>query len=199
MRFAGKQSWQVCHGSAQAMDMALYLRDTLALSVDTRPVVPSLDPAVPVSVPAGVDRAAVAREWPGWWADVLEWCGADAPLGDDPRAHLRSEPAADTSPALANRPALRGAVAALFEPAARYWSTLARRAMPPSMRINEIVRDLERELGRPAKPFRLVITEVRVQDPMWEPLTATHVLASQRFVESEAGMAALRQVLAPLA
>jgi hypothetical protein len=198
MKVAGRESWEVSRGSDLPVDMALYVRDALALSVDTRPFVPSLDPSVPVSAPAGVDRAAVAREWPGWWADILEYCRTDVRTLD-PRERLRSVPVVDTSPALAHRPALRAALAVLTEPAARYQSALARHRVPPGLMVNEIVSELERELGRRVKPFRFRITEVRVREPMWEPLTATHVLASQRFVESEAVRPALREALLPLA
>jgi hypothetical protein len=198
MQFAGRESWQVSRGSSLPVDVALYLRDVLALSVDTQPFVPSLDPPVPVAVPAGVDRAAVTREWPGWWADILEWCRTD--VGSlEPRERLRTVPVADTSPALAHRPALRAALAVLTEPAARYQSALARPPVPPDLAVNEVVDELERELGRRVKPFRFRITEVRVRESMWEPLTATHVLAAQRFVESPAVRPALREALLPLA
>ena len=66
MKFAGRESWQVRHGTDHAVSVALYVRDALALSVDTDPEIPLLDPPVPVHIPDGVDRAAVQREWPGW-------------------------------------------------------------------------------------------------------------------------------------
>jgi hypothetical protein len=198
MRLVGQESWQVSRGTSLPVDVALYLRDVLALSVDTRPFVPSLDPAVPVFVPDGVDRAAVTKEWPGWWDDILEWCRTEVRF-DDAQERLRSVPVAATSPALASRPALRVAVAALLEPSARYQTAIGQPVLPPIMVVPEVVRDLEQELGRPPKPFKLVITEIRVREPMWEPLTATHVLASQRFVESDAVRPALRKVLLPIA
>jgi hypothetical protein len=198
MRLAGQASWRVSRGTALPVDVALYVRDALALSADTRPFVPSLDPAVPVFVPPGLDRAGAEREWPGWWEDILEWCRTDVRF-EDPRERLRTVPVADTSPILLKRPALRAAVAALMEPASRYQAATGMPRVPPSTVVNEVVWDLERELGRRAKPFDLVITEVRVREPMWEPLTPEHVLASQRFVESEAVRPALREVLLPLA
>lgn len=198
MQLAGQESWQVAHGSTLPSDMGLYVRDALALPVDTSPAVPSLDPPVPTTALDGVDRDVVAREWSGWWTDILRWCRTDSG-GEDPRERLRSLPVADTSPALAARPALRAVVGALTEPAARYWSANRRPMVLPSMFVNEVVRDLERELGRPVKPFHLVITEVRVRGDLWEPLTRTHVLASQQFVNSDAVRSALREVLRPLA
>ena len=40
-----------------------------------------------------------------------------------------------------------------------------------------LVRDLEREIGHSAKPFQLMITEVRVRGLVWERLTPEHLLA----------------------
>jgi len=152
---------------------------------------------IAASAPGG-DRAAVAKEWPGWWDEILVWCRTDIPF-DDPMERLRSVPVAGTSPALADRPALRVAVDALIERSSRYRTAIGLPNVPPSNVVGEVVRDLERELGRRSKPFQLVITEVRVREPLWEPLTATHILASERFVESDAVRPALREVLLPLA
>jgi hypothetical protein len=50
------------------------------------------------------------------------------------------------------------------------------------------------------KPFRLVITEVPVQGMVWERMTETHVIASQRFLVDPARSApALRAVVESLA
>ncbi|CAM3335869.1 hypothetical protein KIPE111705_03295 [Kibdelosporangium persicum] len=189
MHPGGTQSWRVSYGGSLAVDVALYIRDTLALSVDTRPHIASLDPSVPVFVPENVDRTAVALEWPDWWADVLAWSRTEVP---GPQA-LSHAPMVETSPALANRPAMRAALAALTVPAARYHATLSH---APAIPVDEVVRALEAELGRPVKPFHLVITQIRVSEPLWEPLTETHVLASHRFTGTTA---ALREVLLPLA
>jgi hypothetical protein len=182
---ADSASWQVARANAAPVDFALYVRDALALSVDVQPFVPGLAPPVEVIVPAGVDRAVVAREWPGWWRDVLEWCRAD----EDP----------DQPPYPATAPALRTALEALREPELRYRTANRRPVVPPTMVENEVVDELERELGRKAQPFRFRITEVSVGEPMWAQLTPTHVLSSKRFVDSEAGRPALRDALRPLA
>jgi hypothetical protein len=66
--------------------VALFVRDALALAV---PALPGLDPPVPVLSPDGADRAAVAAEWPGWRADILEFCRyrLTAPPGTHPEPH----------------------------------------------------------------------------------------------------------------
>ena len=112
MRFA-RESWQVGHGTNQAVNTALFLRDTLALSVDTVPELPGLDPSVPVFIPRGVDRAGVTEEWLGWWADVLDHARAETPID------VRSIPTNEDSTSLLTRPALRAAVRALRHEGAR--------------------------------------------------------------------------------
>jgi len=192
MRFAGRESWQVGHGTNQAVNTALFLRDTLALSVDTVPELPGLDPSVPVFVPPGVDRMGVTEEWLGWWADVLDHARAEAPV------EPRSIPTNEESASLMARPALRAAVRALRQPAAS-WEA-ARASHPGALPVGEVVRGVEVRLGRQVKPFRLVITDVPVQGLVWERMTPTHVIASQRFLEDPARCApALRTVVEDLA
>jgi hypothetical protein len=62
-----------------------------------------------------------------------------------------------------------------------------------------VIRALEEELGRPVRPFSLVITQIQVTEPMWESLTESHVLASYRFTDSTAVVPALREIISPLA
>jgi hypothetical protein len=196
MRFAGRESWIVSSGTDHAADLALFVRDALALPLD-EPALPGLDPPVPVLSVDGVDRAAVAAEWLGWWADILEFCRY--PLTSPPGTHpdLESYPAVETSPALAGRSALRAAIAALTEPVRRYQAGFGFE-IPSSMLEGEVVRDLERELGRRARPFRFVFTEVRVQGEVWQPLTDQHVLVSTRFMASPAARPAVREAFARL-
>jgi hypothetical protein len=169
--------------------------------VDTAPVLPGLDPAVPVFLPVGVDRPEVAAEWPGWWSALLEWARLD--LRDDPdRDYLSEMPIVDTSPALAHRPAIRSALTALSEPATSYSRTHQYRktsGLSTMETFGEVVRDVEAELGRRAAPFRLVITPVWVRGMVWERLTTHHVLASTRFIESATARPALRDVVVELA
>jgi hypothetical protein len=194
MRFAGRESWQVGHGTNQAVNTALFLRDTLALSVDTVPELPGLDPSVPVFVPPGVDRAGVTEEWLGWWADVLDHARAEAPV------EPRSIPTNEESASLMTRPALRAAVRALRQPAASWEAARAKHGHPGALPVGEVVRGVEVRLGRQVKPFRLVITDVPVHGLVWERMTPTHVIASQRFLEDPARCApALRTVVEDLA
>jgi hypothetical protein len=106
VQVAGTQSWQIRWGDDNAVSLALYLRDALDLPVASE--LPPVIPPIAVVVPDEVDRAAVAGEWPGWWADVLSFV-AHGP--EDSRERFASCPARPDSPALAGRPAIRAALA----------------------------------------------------------------------------------------
>ncbi|GLZ33203.1 hypothetical protein Lesp02_53910 [Lentzea sp. NBRC 105346] len=167
MAFTRRENWTVeCGVGTQSMLAALFVRDTLALSVDTTPDLPGLDPGVPVIVPPGVDRAAAARDWPGWWTEVLE----DARAEEPERVH----DVADTN-SLLTRPALRDAVLALRDDFYRYRGTPTGR---PPLPVGDVVRAVESRLGRPVRPFRLVINEVPVRGYVWERIAPGHVVAS---------------------
>lgn len=177
MNHAGTSSWLIQQGTSYLVDVALYVRDALALSVTTEPDIPLLTPSVPVSVPAGVDRAAVAEQWPGWWADVL----TAAEVG-----HYAGP----------LRPAVDDAVSA-FEPEfARYYSKVQTQPVD----IGDLVRATEAELGRPARPFRLVVTELTVAGSLCHRVTPEHILMSTEFVQDAPRRdAVLRKVIAGLA
>jgi hypothetical protein len=196
MRFARRVSWTVWSGTDGAVELALFVRDAFALPVG-EPALPGLDPPVPVLAVDEVDRVAAAAEWPGWWADILEYRRylLTAPPGVHP--DLDSYPAVETSPALAGRPAVRAAIAALTEPVQRYQAGLGFE-VPSSMLEGEVVRELERERGRPARPFRFVFTEVHVQGEIWHSVADRHVLVSTRFMASPAYRQAVREAFAPL-
>ncbi|MFC0547480.1 hypothetical protein [Kutzneria chonburiensis] len=189
MQFRGIQSWQVSWGTGYVVQLALYLRD--ALAVPAAPEVPPLTPPVPTT--DELDRAAVAAEWPGWWADVLAFVGDRSDNQRD--QHLRL-PIWPGSPALVDRPAIQAALDVLG-PRANHHPQPPR---PSNQRIGDIVRAREAELGRPARPFRLVVTELPVEGLLWYRITEQHVLVSSSFAEDdERCSAALKEIVAELA
>lgn len=180
--------------------MALYIRDTLALSVNTDPDIPLLDPSVPVCVPPGVDRAAVAAEWPGWWATVLD--AAAAEHTEDPRDWFEAEPSRPESRVLSRWPAIRNAVLAFEGTADRYFADVRRQGVPPLglLDFGHLVRSREATLGRPARPFRLVITELPVAGLLCHRHSTEHLLISARFARDIPRCdAALRDIVTELA
>lgn len=177
MRHAGIPSWLIQQGTSYLVDVALYVRDALALSVTTEPDIPLLTPNVPVSVPVGVDRATVAEQWPDWWADVL----TAAEVG-----HYAGP----------LRPAVDAAVSAFEQDFARYYSKVHAQQID----IGDIVTAIEAELGRPARPFRLTITELAVQGSLCHRINEEHVLMSTEFIQdAPARNTALRRIVAGLA
>jgi hypothetical protein len=183
MKFAREVSG-IGHGVSLGLLSALYVRDSLALSVDTEFHVPGLVPSLPVLVPAGVDRAAVTREWPGWWKDALEACTRGA------------EPAQpENAEALLTRPACHAAVMALKTGI----EELHRVQSPAALPIGDVLRGIESRIGRWAQSVELHIAEVPVDGLLWERIAPAHVLASTRFLNDPARTApALRAVLEDL-
>ncbi|MFD5831263.1 hypothetical protein [Lentzea sp. NPDC060358] len=183
MKFAREVSG-ISHGVSLGLLAALYVRDSLALSVDVEPHVPGLEPSLPVRVPAGVDRAAATAEWPGWWADALGACtrGAEPPAPED-------------AAALVTRPACHAAVLAL-KPGI---DELHRTRSPAALPIGDVLRGVESRIGRWAQSVELHIAEVPVEGLLWERIAPAHVLASTRFLTDPARTApALRAVLEDL-
>jgi hypothetical protein len=201
MQQAGSLSWQIRQGTNHAVEMALYLRDALALSVATEPDIPLLYPSVPVAVPQGVDRAAVTAEWPDWWNSVLDWAGTDG-VGE-PAERPGYTLTRSGSMRLRRRPAIDAALAAFDEVPGRYFA-LAKRAQghprPEQLGLGRLVAAREHVLGRPAQPFRLVITELNVAGMVFHRRSGSHVLMSARFASDIPRRdAALREVIDTLA
>lgn len=183
MKFA-REVWGIGHGVSLGLLSALYVRDTLALSVDTEPYVPGLEPTLPVLVPPGVDRATVSREWHGWWADAVRACAEDA----EPIAPENAE-------ALLTRPASRAAVVALKPGIERLHQVQSPAALP----IGDVLRAIEARTGRRPQAVELRIAELPVDGLLWERIAPAHVLASTRFLNDPARTApALRAVLEDL-
>lgn len=185
MHIAGRMSWQVRLNDDLAMHHGLYVRDALALSVPSEPEIGLLSPRVPVRVPEGVDRAAVAAEWPGWWADVLEHAGAEGSVEHE--RHFAEMPVRPGSPALAACPAIAAALAAFNDEFARYLSACKRfRWSHGGMDVTNLVRDKETVLGREAPPFVLVVDRVPVEGFLWYRRSRGHVLVSPDFADDPA-------------
>lgn len=197
MRMTGTESWQIRQGTELAVDLALYIRDTLALSVSTEPDIPLLEPSVPVFVPDNVDRAAVTREWPEWWAEVL------ASVAGDESRWYENYPSRAESPVLRDRPGIRMAMRAFEATAGRHFAETHRRAgmpRPTDLDMGYLVQAREAELGRRAEPFTLVITELTVAARFSHRQAPHHLLMSTRLLRDIPRRdAVLRDVIAELA
>ncbi|MEC3982158.1 hypothetical protein [Amycolatopsis sp. H20-H5] len=197
MRFANSMSWQVTWGSEHEVDVALYIRDALALSVADGQVLPPVEPAVPVHIPPGVDRAAVQEQWADWWTDLLAFLRNRT--DPDPRfSHGRYR-----RPALAEDSAMRHAVAEFSPLASRHnatgdWATRRQRAGDGI--VGELVREAEERTGRRARPFQLAIIEISVAGRVWQRQDQGQILVSNRFSSDRRALGgALRKVIDELA
>ena len=182
---AGQMGWQISMGDSQSLQMALYVRDAAGLDplVDLR--VPPLVPAVPRLDTSTFDHLDLAAgDWARWWTELL----------DEPSAFWIGPPdhgLADDSP-------LRPLVAACWEAAIR-WPGLDHRAGLPAMAVdrrlamlpNDVVHEVERELGRPARPFSLAVYVLPVAGREFWPLAADRVLASEGALRDPATQRAL--------
>lgn len=204
-------SWRVGWSSETEIDVALYIRDALALSVAEGQVLPPVEPRVPVHIPAGVDRAAVQAQWADWWTDLLAFLrNREDPDPRSPRTRYGR-------PALARDSEMRQAVE-LFTPiAARHfaaargpafrgpgeaggdtpWATgFYRRQIVAGDRLGELVREAEVRQGRRAYPFRLNVIEISVAGSIWLRTAEDQLLVSSRFAEDGPGLEAmLREVI----
>jgi hypothetical protein len=161
MRFAGRPSWSIAVDEPHNLLIALFVRDAAGLQPDTDPVIPALTPAVATNqTPAAATGPAASAQWAGWWTRLLD---AD---------HLTPVATPPDFPQLADSPDLQQILRACYPDAIR-WSASRQREhvtfMTGSNRrpvAGDVVREIERSLGRPARPFELRVTVL--------PLTGTH-------------------------
>ncbi|WIY04544.1 hypothetical protein QRX60_12105 [Amycolatopsis mongoliensis] len=211
MRLENTTSWRAGWSSENEIDVALYIRDALALSVSEGQVLPPVEPRVPVHVPPEVDRAAVQAQWADWWVDLLAFLrNREDPDPRSPRSRygrpalaqgsaMRQAldffgPAAARHFANARGPALRGA----GEPAGGTpWAPgFYRRQIVAGERLGQLVREAEVRLGRRAYPFRLNVIEISVAGSIWLRTADDQLLVSSRLAEDGPGLeAVLRKVI----
>ncbi|UOX87328.1 hypothetical protein MUY14_37275 [Amycolatopsis sp. FBCC-B4732] len=214
MRLENTTSWRAGWSSETDVDVALYIRDALALSVSEGQVLPPVEPRVPVHVPPGIDRAAVQEQWAAWWTDLL----ASLRSREDPDP--RSPRTRYGRPALEPGTALRQAVDFFGPAAARHFANARgpalrganepsggtpwapgfyRRQIVAGERLGQLVREAEVKQGRRAYPFRLNVIEISVAGSIWLRTADDQLLVSSRLAEDGPGLeAVLRDVIAQL-
>jgi hypothetical protein len=172
MQLAGTTSWRISTDEPQLLLMALYVRDASGLRPQVDPNIPPLEPAVPLDDRAAASNGAASLQWAGWWRELLEgggfWPENKSPsdlhlLRHDPEIQrLFYWPPQHLPPDFAG---LSGAaelqdLVRIEHEAARVWSEarhLEFAALSSTrQRVlleSEIVRTVERSLGRTARPF----------------------------------------------
>ncbi|MFF0148573.1 hypothetical protein ATK36_3490 [Amycolatopsis sulphurea] len=180
MRLGDTTSWRVYWGSDQGIDLALYLRDVLALPVAEGQLLPPVEPAVPVHVPPALDRASVQAGWPGWWNGLLEAlrCRGESRV---PRRRGIPSPGDGSAIDLAAQHFAQAAARHFAD--ARRPAAFHRRQIVAGDRLGQLVRETELELGRRARPFRLSVLEIPVAGRVWLRTAEEQLLVSSRLAE----------------
>ncbi len=181
MRFGGS-SWRVSFGEPERLLVALYVRDATGLRAATVPLIPPLEPFVPVreSLPPGVDRIAASTQWGEWWSGLLLLGGEVGRVRlPEPRTELRE---------LADRPALQVLAREVY-PEASAWAGQRKRETATMMHgpeegavrterrlIQEVTR---RHRWRRLHPFHLQITQLPVATVQGWRVSEDHVVVTR--------------------
>jgi hypothetical protein len=214
MQLAGTTSWRMATDEPQSLLMALYVRDASGLRPQVDPDIPSLEPGVPFrEKPSAVDRVASAQ-WGDWWQQLLDgggfWPDHKSPpdmsrLRDDPELQrIFYWPSRYRPPdfvGLSGTPELQALVRRHHE-AARVWSDARKHEFvalsTARQRVSlesEIVRTVERGLGRKARPFELDIRVLPVEAVQAWRLSPNRALVSRALFRDRA---AYREWLRPI-
>jgi hypothetical protein len=206
MRFAGMSSWQIgISADGNLVTFALWLRDVEAIEVPPAELVPGpLDMGELPPASGEPHEPGLGDEWLTWWLSLVDRRPRPAlsPPDDD------VEPADDTPDplGLARLPALRGQVARRWMEFL-HWRTAHHRAEgtfvdrrpPGDMRTGDVVREVERALGRRAAPFHLRFTLLPVRDDRILQVEPEHYLVPERVFRSAGWPAWLRTVVERIA
>jgi hypothetical protein len=228
MRKGTGQSWRVAIDSPEGLHLLLFVRDSLWLDSagpdlpgpvawDVPDLSAQLDPA---------ERAAARRAWPDWWRTSLaSYLGyrdtaVDRERGIGVMRWLVEGPGHGTAPP----ESLQAATRAALEPFRQWWCPPWVGELPPvrgpgpggrlppgvqgdlaalTLRAHteqDVVRRLEAELGRRAKPFDFVLQVIGVAGPPVLAQDAQRAAVSSELVRAGAGYADwLYRTLRPLA
>ncbi|WP_448058547.1 hypothetical protein [Cellulomonas hominis] len=198
MRLGTGPSWQLrIHDLRQALVAALHVRDGLGLSVPGSP--PPLVPTVPPTAPVPA-RSVLADEWGQWWHALLTMDDEDR-LGPDPwlpSDELRTlRPLVDARRTESLRWAADLRRATHISPDGSL--ALRARSGPEPLLVTRLVAEMEREAGRPARPFVLRVDVLPVVGPWWMMPSPGHLLVGQEiYVDAHAWRSLLRELLAPV-
>lgn len=162
MRAGGGESWRVAQGLDYSLALVLYVRDTLdlrprlLLPQDVAPLEPAVVP-MPRDVLDRVDAAAVT-ELTSWWTKALK--------------HPSNPPLLPDTPGWAGMDDLPVArdLAQRFHVDFWEWLRPAKaheleQAQSDGLQLTRFVNGLEKELGRPVRPFRLSIRVIPSAGP----------------------------------
>jgi hypothetical protein len=174
MQLAGTKSWAIATDVPLMLLFALYVRDASGLRPQREPAIPELEPTVLGPVGAPPVDPAVSKQWDEWWHQLLAGGGfwpEHVDAGDF--ARVRRDPdiaqlyywplqfAIPDFPGLDGSPELQALVRSHYQ-AAFAWGSARKYELEAVERTRsraglewEIVRAMERALGRSARAFKL--------------------------------------------
>ncbi|HJP79560.1 MAG TPA: hypothetical protein VJ914_35140 [Pseudonocardiaceae bacterium] len=200
MRYAGQRSWQIREDRwGQHFDWALWVRAVERIDVPPGGIVPGplLIESLPEPSP-GLDGAVLAREWRAWWR---AWWRAlcDLPERD---AGLRRELPSGVG---LDEQSLLGEVLTRRFLEVQHWHGERKRAglrghlHLSGTHASTVVAEVERELGRRAKPFVLTIDVLPVADREVRGISETRFLVPEGIRDGTEWAEVLRGLVEPLA
>lgn len=172
MQLAGTTSWKMSTDEPQSLLMALYVRDACGLRPQVDPDIPRLEPSVSFGENPSPEESLASSQWAEWWQQLLDGGGfwpedkypADfSRLSHDPELqrlfYWPSRYLASDYSGLSGTPELQTLVRRHHE-AARVWSEARKQefialstARQRASVESQIVRSVERGLGRRSRPF----------------------------------------------
>jgi hypothetical protein len=205
MRLAGSSSWRVSEDRwPESFDWALWFRAAERIGVEEGGVVPGAADVEPLpdrstDLPDAVELAA---GWLAWWQSLIDLppVPPSFDLADPPEVLAFSPP---DFPGLAGWPALQRVVTRRWRQA-HDWHTARMKAGLAvgghgDARIGQAVADLERELGRKARPFSLDLVLLPVRDEQVRPIGPDRYLVPERVYDGPRWPGLLRGLLLPRA
>jgi hypothetical protein len=205
MRLAGSPSWRISEDRwPESFDWALWFRAVERIDVGPGGVVPGAADVEPLPDPSAgsSDAAELAAGWLGWWQALVKLPPLSPPFDRaHPPAVLAFSPA--DFPGLAGWPALQRVVTRRWRQA-HDWHTARMEAgleagLHERARIGQVVAELERELGRKARPFSLEFVLLPVRDDQVRPVGPDRYLVPERVCDGPRWPGLLRGLLTPRA
>jgi hypothetical protein len=204
MEVAGTRSWRISEDRwSEAFDLALWFRAAERIDVPAGGVVPGpaeID-ALPGRSTTPADDAELAAGWLAWWQGLAGASPLREPLDRSrlPSAVVFAGPPDFTG--LAGWLVLQRVVAARWREA-KDWHGRRKRAglaagPQHDLRTVHAVRDLERELGRPVRPFELDFVLLPVRDDQIRQIGPDRYLVPESLRDGPRWPQLLRELVLP--
>lgn len=203
MHSTGRKSWQIREDRwIPHYEWALWIRAAERIDAPAGGLVPGpllIDP-LPTPSP-GLDLATLSEQWLSWWqllCGLPEWLPDE---GGPPPAFAHSGPHFE---ALGRQPLLREVLRTRWLEAS-YWHTERKhtgvrdRAFMRRPQASAVVAEVERAIGRTAKPFVLTIDVLPVDDQDIRAINDARFLVSESVRDSASWADVLHGLVEPLA